>query len=550
MIDSSKYVVLDVETNGLNSTRFDLLSISIYDPKNNKSYDRFLPLDKNSDIYTTHINGITKEMLKGQTHITQEEFDSLVVEFDLYNRTILTYGNIDKVFLKEYCNRHKISGFDKLLFFNFKHKIISSSFSSGIVSKDNLCNLFKIDNVNEIHTGHNDCILEWELFKKVYDRFLLITYCDVFELNDKYIIPASILQTYGNFKYYRKIPKVYIRTKDVKKFQLIKRRVFRFDTNVSGISIEHLINTLLDVKKIDSFGFELKNKMNLKYLGTLPSPYNEIPIILNKDGTVSTISPEHEKYIEQVNKTTRTLQKQIEPLIVYIKSRIFKNDPILSQELIVNEEHNISAKCDLSNNNAVLEIKMGHNLDFDNIKIQLYYESNNRPTYVLHFDWEKKIFIITKVDFISEEEYREEKNNKKIKKSTKQFQKKINNKSVKVIEYVNSEQPVKLKCLNCNYEWISKYNKIKNCQLCPKCFPETQTIHKEKKMVKEKEKIDYEKKFSESVFTKSNGSIAVLKYNGSKSNAEVGCLKCYYEWKIRPDHLLERCYCPKCRNNR
>ena len=31
-IDVNKYVVLDVETNGLNSTYDDLLSISIYDP--------------------------------------------------------------------------------------------------------------------------------------------------------------------------------------------------------------------------------------------------------------------------------------------------------------------------------------------------------------------------------------------------------------------------------------------------------------------------------------------------------------------------------------
>ena len=48
----------------------------------------------------------------------------------------------------------------------------------------------------------------------------------------------------------------------------------------------------------------------------------------------------------------------------------------------------------------------------------------------------------------------------------------------------------------------------------------------------------------------SNGKIYVLKYYGSKSNAEVGCSVCNHVWKIRPDHLLKRCYCPKCRNNK
>lgn len=35
-IDKSKYVVLDVETNGLSSINCDLLSISIYSPDNQK----------------------------------------------------------------------------------------------------------------------------------------------------------------------------------------------------------------------------------------------------------------------------------------------------------------------------------------------------------------------------------------------------------------------------------------------------------------------------------------------------------------------------------
>lgn len=551
MNNLSEYVVLDVETNGLSSVDNDLLSISIYDPTNNKTYDRFLPLELNSFVYTTHINGITDEMLKNKEPITQEEFDELINDFDLYNRTILTYGSIDKTFIKAYCKRHKLKGFDNLNFYNFKHQIIASGFSSGNVTKDNLCKIYNIDNVQDVHSGHNDCLLEWELFKKIYNKFLLVTGNNVFELNDKYIVPVSYLQVYTNFKYFRDIPKVYIKTRTVRKFELNKRKITRFDTNVSGMSIEHLINTMLDVEKINSLDFELKNKSNLNFIGSLPSIFNEIPITLNKDGTIKSLDKEYEKYIESVNKTTEQLRKQISPLVDYIKTKIFKNKKIYSQELIVNKKSNISSKCDLSNDEAVLEIKTNYHLDFEKIKLQLFYESNNRPTYVLNLDWDKLEFVITKVEFISEIDFIEDKRNEKIKKSTKQFQQKIPNKDIVVLEYINSSCPVQLECNVCGNKWNSNYKKILDNPVCPVCCPSKQVSNVEKKiMVREKEKIDYGKRFSEKVFAKSLGTIAVLKYYGSRSNAELGCLKCNHIWKMRADHVLDRCYCPNCKNNK
>ena len=144
-INSKDYVVLDVETNGLSSLKHDLLSISIYKPDDNKTYDRFLPLELNDFVETYWINGIDEDMLADKTPLTQEELDELVNNFELDRRTILTYGSIDEKFIKNYLKRKKINGFEKLNFYNFKHDIISSKFSEGNITKDNLCDIYEID---------------------------------------------------------------------------------------------------------------------------------------------------------------------------------------------------------------------------------------------------------------------------------------------------------------------------------------------------------------------------------------------------------------------
>ena len=544
-VDVNKYVVLDVETNGLNSTYDDLLSISIYEPSTNRIYNRFLPLELNENVWTTDINGITEEMLKDKHPIDQEEFDKLVNDFKLNEKTILTYGRIDKTFINTYCKRHKITGFNKLTFYNFKHQIISSSFSSGIVTKDNLCKLFGIDNVQKVHSGVNDCLLEWKLFKELNNNYLIVTGTNVFELNDDYIVPVSYLQSYNNFKFYREIPKVFIKTRTIRKFDINKKKITRFDTNVSGISIEHLINTMLNATEIDSLDFELRNKKKLKYIGSLPSPFNQIPITFNKDGTISSVLKKDEEYIESVNKSTKQLKKQLDPLIEYIKTKIFKNESILSQELIVDKKTNVFSKCDLSNKNAILEIKTNYSLDFEKIKLQLYYESNGRTTYVLHFDWKCSEFIITKVDFIDEEEYKEKKSKERIEKNTKLFQQKIDNQDILVLEYINSYYPIKLKCKKCNYEWETNYRSILNSPICPNC-----STNEEKKLVRKRNRLRLKSKklsieeFCEGVAKNSNNSIKVEFYNISK--AKVRCLNCDHNWEISTDYLLESYSCPKC----
>ena len=134
--DPTKYVVFDVETNGLKSKECDLLSISIYKPDDGKEYNKFLPLELNRKILTTNINGITEKDLMGATALTQNEFNHIVEEYELEKRTILIYagGNFDAKFLEAYMKRHRIFGFEKLNFYNFKKNIISSMYAHGNIS--------------------------------------------------------------------------------------------------------------------------------------------------------------------------------------------------------------------------------------------------------------------------------------------------------------------------------------------------------------------------------------------------------------------------------
>ena len=407
-----KYVVLDVETNGLSSLHDDLLSVSIYKPDDNKLFDRFLPLELNSSIYTTHINGITKKKLKGSKPFSQEEIDNIIKEFELDKRIILTYGDLDERFIKNYLKRKKLKGYEQMTFYNFKHDIISSPFG-GNVTKDNLCRIYGIDNVKEIHSGANDCLLEWQLFKKMNGNKLLITGNNVFELNNEYIIPASYLSRFPNFKYcFDDFPKLEYSVRRVKSIVVKTNKIKKFDTNISGVTIEHLINTMLNVKKIDSYNFLVENKRKLKYIGRLPSIYDEILATFNSDGTITAMQEKDEQIVKEINKSIEELKKKIGPVIEYIKTSIFKNKEILSQELVISKDKKVLAQCDLSNEKSVLEIKT-YSFKMEKMKYQLYYESNGRNCYVMNIDWGKSpkelTFTISKVNF----KLKEDKNTKK-----------------------------------------------------------------------------------------------------------------------------------------
>lgn len=477
-----KYVVLDVETNGLSSIKDDLLSVSIYKPDDEKMFNKFLPLELNSDVYTTYINGITKKDLKNAKPFSQEEIYSMIKEFELDTRTILTFGNLDERFIKNYLKRKKLKGYEQMKFYNFKHDIISSSFTGGNVTKDNLCAIYRIDNILEVHTGSNDCLLEWQLFKKMNGNKLLITNNNVFELNNDYIIPASYLSTYPNFKYcFTDFPKLEYNVKVVKKIEINTKKMKKFETNISGMTIEHLINTLLNVKEIDSSEFLLENKRKLKYIGRLPSMYDELLVKFNNDGTISAINEKDLNKVKRINEVIEELKINIKPLIDYIKQSIFKNKEILSQELVFSKDKKVLAKCDLSNEKSILEIK-SYGFKMEKMKYQLYYESNNRKCYVMNIDWskapQKLTFIISHINFNLKDSIRKSANIQNIKKNkvsskidTKQkYENNMKCKYLKLVEFGGLlNNGVKLQCNKCNRKWNTTYSEGLNIKKCPFC---------------------------------------------------------------------------------
>lgn len=544
------YVVLDVETNGLSALRDDLLSISIFQPDTRKMYNKLLPLELDRDVYTTHINGITKKTLKQATPLTQGDVDEFISEFDLCDRTILTYGNLDEKFIAKYFKRKGICGFGKLHFFNFKKNIISSRFSGGNITKDNLCRLYGINNVQELHTGESDCILEWELFKKMDNKKLLITDNKVFEFNNDYIVPASYLANYPNMKYHtQNLNHFKCSSRVVKRFDVLSSKIKKFPTNFDGITIEHLINTMLDVQVIDSSDFLVQNKSKMKYIGNLPSPYDEIYMILNADGTVCAVEEKDMALAEELNNFLLPLKKEIEPLVDYIKKSIFTNHDILSQELVVHRDKNVLALCDLSSDTAVLEIKT-YTIDaFDKLSDQLYYESNGRDCYVMQIAWSsnKMTFVISEIEFQIDNSLPVN----SLERRTANFKSRISNKQVDVIEYVDSYSKIKLRCPKCGCAYSKSYNAMLNNSECPYCSPPF--THKSKNRKKtsmyssQDRQLTRAQKYIDKVKESSAGRVSVQAYYGAKEKLIACCNVCGYEWNIRADHLLTRAYCPLCR---
>ncbi|MBW3089214.1 3'-5' exonuclease [Bifidobacterium miconisargentati] len=544
--------MLDVETNGLSARYDDLLSISLYKPDTQERYDRFLPLELSPFVETTYINGITEEDLKDESPLSQDEVRQLFEDFELESRIILHYGTIDERFLKQYFERHNLEGFEKLTFFNYKKLIRASRWSSGEITKDNLCRMLGIEGVREVHSGGNDCILEWKLFERIGGRGLLATTdgpsINVFVITPGYLIPASFLYTYPRLGELMDRPYILHEEREVFRLSVPGTGIKRFPANITGVTLENLIDSMLDVKIVDSTDFLSDNKRKLEYLGSLNTQQAAIPVRLESDGSVTSARKEDRKLTDEINHVLDMFRKRISPLIEYIKHDIFADKPILSQELCVDEEHGILALCDLSTDQAVLEIKTGE-ANVEHYKEQLYYEAHGRKSYIMGMEWvfnpdhtklRKVDFVISQVvttagtkpgKTVTANETSRLLAERRWKERTAPF-------NVEVREYKNYKTMMRLACGRCGQEWTVSPSRLSafDGDPCPNCNPKaprTRTPRSDgrnsrKAMTPEEALTGRAKRFRAKVLERSSETIEVIveSYTGAKEPVTARCVKC------------------------
>ncbi len=101
-------------------------------------------------------------------------------------------------------------------------------------------------------------------------------------------------------------------------------------------------------------------------------------------------------------------------------------------------------------------------------------------------------------------------------------------------EFKNMRTKIKVKCLKCGYIREVRPNDIINRKrICPECA-------RRKKMLSEDE---VRKKFKEA------GIELLSEYRNMNTKVKAKCLKCGYEWEVRPSNILKvGCSCPNCKN--
>lgn len=384
MVDPKKYVVLDIETNGLNAREFDLLSISIFDPCNGKIYNRYLPLEKNVHVYGYAIHGITKAKLAGAIPLDQKDIDMLIEVFDLDNRTILTYGDIDEKFLVEYFQRHNLKRINKFHFYNFKNDVIYNVYGHSS-SKDSLCELLGIAGVKKRHSSKNDVILEWELFKTMDGNKLMLDSAEIMLIDPSYYVPVSKLIEFPTFKkMIRYLPNVSICSQAI-----FRRLIGRFEIGKYlrsfffwSVALENLVYRKLGATRAVQNEFVKKNSTLIEKLHTIvkiePYIYD-----FNDNGTLFLLNDTDER-VEIANMFVSKCTEAIEEAVKVIKDEIFLNEDIIYQENIVNNKSRTIAICDFSSKKSILEVKTAQGqFDISKYKYQFYYEANGRDCYCL-----------------------------------------------------------------------------------------------------------------------------------------------------------------------
>lgn len=402
---ANQFVILDVETNGLGAKRDDLLSLSLLDPDSGLAYNRYFPLEKQPTVLTTDITGITEADLATATPLTQSDVDEIIQRFSLSKKKILCYGGssipFDQKFLGQYFNDHGLKGFKCFNFYNFKVEAnaLGFPFSFGL-SKDHLCSFFHIDGVKSLHSSLNDCVLEWKLYEAIHNRPFLWKEDSLYLVPDDYAVPITYALDNPKIFPSRSIewPRIIGRGSLIYQHQFPKRllkNIAKFPTNITGISIEHLINSMIGAKEVDSRSFLCQNSAKLIPIGKIPQRNEIINVIPLKNGKFESVDPEYQDYVDNINAVNETISAGIGPFIQFLKD-LFGEEKIFSQELVFSHDNKVFALCDLSSKSIVVEIKTvesaflfegGFRLRSRTAQ-QIWHQARGRATYLVSTDFE------------------------------------------------------------------------------------------------------------------------------------------------------------------
>lgn len=556
----SEYVVIDVETNGLKAKEDDLLSIALYKPDDGKAYERFLPLELNSSIpdRITEINGIRESDLRGKKPLSQAEVDDLFDIFELDKRAILHYGALDERFIRRYFERHHLKGYELMKFFNFKKLIWSSSFSGGSMTKDNLCRMFGIEGVTDVHSAPNDCILEWKLFDAIGGRHLLVerrcsssfSFDNVFVVNEGYIAPASYLANRPNLSRLYERSHIACESELIAKLDISKDVTKQFPNDTKAYTIQGLICSLCHAEKAGGSDWLRDNRAHLDFMGQIIDRVCVRPVSQMRDIAIEAACKDYEPMVRDADEYDEHLRAKITPFVKHmLLDEVFKGaDEILSQELVVYEDMGVFALCDLSTKGAVLGIAT-RDTDPATMAEQLYYQANGREAYLLVINWGYPSFgggrEIAQLLLYRVNPHPGEKPNARSGKAAARIRKALEPQGIELAEYRGSQEKTLLRCRTCGCEWeATAYRATNGKAKCPTCFPKKSSARKPRAT-----SLERGTQFASKVFAASNGIIEVdpTEYKTIKIKVEAHCLKCDHRWQIRGDHLLEKPACPRCK---
>lgn len=249
----------------------------------------------------------------------------------------------------------------------------------------------------------------------------------------------------------------------------------------------------------------------------------------NSDGTISALENKDKELAEELNEFILLLKAEIVPLVEYIKNSIFKSKHILSQELVVHRDKNVLALCDLSSDTAVLEIKTYGITDLDKIGNQLFYESNGRDCYIMQIEWslekKKMTFVISEIEFKIDDSLL----SNSIENRITNFKNRIMNKQVDVINYIDSNSKVTLRCQVCGKMFSKSYNALLKKSECPYC----NLLASESRIASFKNKI-------------TNKQVDVVEYINSYSKVTLRCQVCGNTFSKSYRLMLKNSECPHC----